>query len=425
MTKKLSFLPKFRELFEPYRYKCMYGGRGGAKTKQIAIALIYIASRAKTKVLCVRQFMNSIAESSKASIEEVIEESGTSAAWEITNTEIYHKLTGSRFIFRSAERNVASIKSIPDIDIMWWEEADTATQDSLNTIIPTIRKPNSQCWFSWNRKNRSQPINQMFLENEPPPNTLIIYSSYLDNPFISDTFIADADAMKRTNEALYSHIYLGQYLDEANLYIVRNIKTGEAEKYPNDIVTFGVDCARSGGDATVICVRIGRNVVKMRELYNVDIDVLTHELQSLIYVYKPDRIAIDSTGHGAWAADALKGQGIDVVSVNFAEKAKQEKKFSNRRSEMYGLAQKYFESGGRIPVRESQLKKELEASRYTLDNKNRIKMVPKDEIKLELGRSPDHSDAFVLSLTGESMFNKLMDNRNDLSRELISAGGWG
>lgn len=425
----ISFLDVYKPLFEKKRYKCFCGGRGSGKSFHICVYLTFVASRTKVKILCVRQFMNSISESSKSQIEEIIELSGTYDHWIITNTEIIHKTTGSRFIFRAAERNVGSIKSINDVDIMFWEEADSATQESLDTILPTIRKEGSQCIFAWNPKSRSQPINQMFLENSHP-DALVVHTTYLDNPYISSTFVDEANHMKATNPMLYKHIYMGDYLDVADLHMVTSIRTGVAQSYPNDGVYFGVDIARSGGDATCICVRKGRNILKMRELHNVDIDKLVPELQGLINQYKPCQINIDSTGHGAWVSDALKSNGIIVKEINFASSAHADTRYANMRTELYGLADKFFADGGVIPANDQHLYNELDASMYTLDNKNRIKLIGKDELKRQLGRSPDRADSFVLSLytyprpmmSAPSATGQI--EMRSFNQSLINLGGW-
>lgn len=427
---KLKFLSHFKPLFGKYRYKVCLSGRGSGKSVHIAIALLWYASRAKVKILCVREYMNSIAESSKAQIEEMIEKSGTRDHWTITNTEIIHKKTQSRFIFKGVAHNVSSIKSIPDIDILWCEEAETMSRESIDILIPTIRKANSQLWFSGNPKDRTQAISQMFIENEPPPNTVLICNDYRDNPFCSEELKSEAEHLKTTSPEMYNHIWLGEYLDTANLILVRNCILGQAPERKTDRVVVGVDIARDGGDRSVICVRKGANIAWMKSYPTMDLDHLVAELQSVIFKYKPERINVDSTGHGAWVPDALKAYDIQVSSINFASNAKNEKKYSKMRSEMYGLAAEYFNKGGRIGTNHTELRKELEASYYTLDSKNRIQVIPKSEIKRMIGVSPDLADAFCLSLIcdGDMLYRNPVTeeiDKHNLNKQFIESGGWG
>jgi Phage terminase large subunit len=61
------------------------------------------------------------------------------------------------------------------------------SQTSLDILLPTMRKPGSQIWFSWNPKNRTDPVDKMFRgDNGPPPNSIVVHVNYYNNPFLSD-----------------------------------------------------------------------------------------------------------------------------------------------------------------------------------------------------------------------------------------------
>ena len=424
----LNFLPQFKPLFDNHRYKVLLSGRCSGKSVAIAIYLIWIASRVKVKVLCLREFMSSISESSMAQLLEVIEKSGTRSHWDVTKTEIVHIKTGSRFIFKGIRANVESIKSIPDVDLCWCEEASTLSQESLNILIPTIRKKNSQIIFSGNPKSRIEPLAQMFVENEPPPSTIIIANDYRDNPYVSNTLLVEAEHMKETNPEMYSHIYLGEYLDAANLIIIKNVVKGTLPVVISDKVIIGVDIARDG-DRTVICARKGKGIAELKSYPSMDLTNLVHELTGFINRHKPEQINVDSTGHGAWVPDALKAFNIYVKPINFAESSRYDTKYANMRTEIYGLASDFFDNGGKLRPNDIELERELEASYYTLDNHNRIKLIPKDEIKKRIGKSPDLADAFCLSLiTSGDMFKstkKLEEiQQQNLGSSLVTAGSW-
>jgi phage terminase large subunit len=426
---KINFLTHFKPLFSDKRYKVLLSGRGSGKSFHAAVALIWYASRVKTKILCLREFMNSIGDSSKEQIEEVIELSGTRDSWYITLKSITHKITGSTFIFKGLRNNYNSLKSIPNIDIAVIEECSGLTTESINALIPTIRKQGSQIWFLGNPKDRNDPVAAMFIEKGDRPDTILIANDYRDNPFISKTILEEAELMRLDNEILYKHIYLGEYLDTANLILVNNIRKATATRLSNAKVVIGVDIARDGGDRTVIYVRTGKCPADVKIYNNMDLPKLTHELQALITKYKPERINIDSTGHGAWCADGLKSYGIDVKTVNFASSSRKPEKYGNMRSELYALAGKYFEGGGVIRPQDNDLDTELSASYYTLDNKNRVCLIPKQEIKKMIGKSPDVADAFCLSLLcdGDMFTSTKVSDAIDEAREakeLTMVSGW-
>lgn len=131
---KLGFL-----LFESARWKIAFGGRGGAKTENGARALVLLSRTKKLRILCGRELQKSIEDSSKFTIEANIEDLGLQDEFEITKTSITHKLTGSKFLFMGLRYNIAKIKSLGRIDIVWIDEGDKLSKTVLDKLSPTIR----------------------------------------------------------------------------------------------------------------------------------------------------------------------------------------------------------------------------------------------------------------------------------------------
>lgn len=131
---KLSFL-----LFESAPYKIAYGGRGSGKTENGARALILLARTKKLRILCGRELQVSITDSSKFTLEANIEDLGFQDEFEITKTEIIHKITGARFFFMGLRYNIGKVKSLGRIDIVWIDEADKLSKTTLDKLLPTIR----------------------------------------------------------------------------------------------------------------------------------------------------------------------------------------------------------------------------------------------------------------------------------------------
>jgi len=428
---KVEVLPHYEPLLDPYDYKIMLSGRGSAKTFHVLFLFIEMARSMFIRILCCREFQNSILDSSHAELVLFIKMLGYDNEFKVTKTRIYHKATGSVFIFRGLSRYTSSLKSIPMIDIAFIEECEDITENSLvNVLMPTIRENGSELWACGNPKIRTSAISDMFVENEPPPNTLLIRNNYMDNKFISEKFIREAEHIKKTKPALYRHIYLGEYLDTMELSMVHhiNIQDGHPTFRDSDIVVIGVDIARSGGDKTTIWVRRGHGILHREHHYEMDIDKLAPILGGMILRYEPDFVNVDSTGHGAWVPDALKGYGVQVHAVNFASKAYDEEKYANKRTELYGLADDYFIAGGTIP-NYAPLIQELEASFYLPDSKNRASLMKKDDIRKIINRSPDDSDGFCLCLEthGKDMFTRENTvqseaKRRKLSQSVINAG---
>ena len=89
----------FKELHRPHRFKAFYGGRGSGKSYNVARALISIASRFRIRVLCCREFQNSIKDSSYLLLKDTAEALGVSQSFRFLESEIRHA-NGSTFILR-------------------------------------------------------------------------------------------------------------------------------------------------------------------------------------------------------------------------------------------------------------------------------------------------------------------------------------
>ena len=126
---KADFPAKLRFLFEPHRYKIIYGGRGGAKSWGIARALLIRMAERQTRVLCAREVQKSIRESVHQLLKDQIEALGLSGFFTVLDNEIRGQ-NGSLAIFAGLKHNVAQIKSKEGIDIVWVEEAQTVSKQS-------------------------------------------------------------------------------------------------------------------------------------------------------------------------------------------------------------------------------------------------------------------------------------------------------
>ena len=157
----------FSELFKPHRYKVFYGGRGSGKSWAVARALLLIADYGCVRILCCREVQNSIRDSSYQILKDMAEKLGVSDHFTFKEAEIVNERTGSKFIFSGLLRNENSIRSKEGIDICWVEEASSVSQKSWDVLIPTIRKPSSELWLTFNPLTVDDPTNK-FLDAPPP-----------------------------------------------------------------------------------------------------------------------------------------------------------------------------------------------------------------------------------------------------------------
>jgi phage terminase large subunit len=198
----------YQPLFEPARYKVCYGGRGSAKSWSIAIALICMSLSKTLRIFCFREIQNSISSSVYAMLYDLIRMFGLSKYFEVKKTYIFCRVTGSYFFFKGVLRNATSIKSAEGIDIAWLEEAERFSQESLDILIPTIRKKGSEIWISFNPDNKDDPI--MAFVNSPRADQITLKTSWRDNPFLSNELLAEKDWMQVNDPDKYQWIWEGE-----------------------------------------------------------------------------------------------------------------------------------------------------------------------------------------------------------------------
>lgn len=223
-------LPKiFYQFLEPAPFKVSWGGRGGGKSYSIAKLLAVIGFQDKKKILCAREFQNTLKESAKALIEEMIIELGLSWFYKITETEI-EGLNGTLFIFKGLRLNVGSLNSMMGIDICWLEEGQFNTKASIDALLPTIRKKGSEIWISMNPRKKTDVLYDMFLTGTPPEGSIIINVNYSDNPWFYETTLpAQMERMRLREPAKFRHVWLGELETRSDALVFSNWRVGELD----------------------------------------------------------------------------------------------------------------------------------------------------------------------------------------------------
>lgn len=190
------------------RYRVAYGGRGGAKSWGFADVLLLRSYQHTTRALCARELQNSIKDSVHKLLSDRIQALGF-PGFEIGAASIKHA-NGSEIIFKGLRSNAQEIKSMEGIDICWVEEAQGVSQESWDFLIPTIRKPGSEIWVTFNPGYKHDPTSQRFIE-KPPENARIVKVNWYDNPWISQELIDEMNYLMATDTAAYRNVWLGEY----------------------------------------------------------------------------------------------------------------------------------------------------------------------------------------------------------------------
>lgn len=203
----VQFPEKMHFLFTPKRYKVLYGGRGGAKSWAIARALLILGMRRSLRVLCARETQKSIEDSVHRLLSDQIEAMGLGGFYTIEKQAIFGP-NGTRFRFEGIRHNVGKIKSFEGIDVCWVEEAEAVSEASWRALTPTIRKPGSEIWVSFNPGLKSDPTYQRFVV-DPPENCISVKVSWRDNPWFPEVLRKEMEEMRAKDFDAYLNIWEG------------------------------------------------------------------------------------------------------------------------------------------------------------------------------------------------------------------------
>jgi hypothetical protein len=162
------------------------------------------------RFVCIREVQRSLKFSAKALVEAKIRELGVRHLFEILSTEIRRRHGAGIMIFQGMQDHTAeSIKSLEGFGRAWVEEAQSISQKSLDLLLPTIRVPGSEIWFSWNPNDPTDPV-ELFFEAKPD-GAIRVHGTYLDNPFCPDVLRIEADRLRRVDPNKYEHVWMGGY----------------------------------------------------------------------------------------------------------------------------------------------------------------------------------------------------------------------
>lgn len=203
------FPEKLDFLFQPARFKVAYGGRGGCKSWGFARALLIRGWQEPLRIVCAREIQNSIQDSVHRLLTDQIGELELDEFYRVQENRILGA-NGSEFIFAGLrQQDVNKIKSLEGCDICWVEEAQVVMKKSWNTLTPTIRKPGSEIWVSFNPELDTDETYQRFVVH-PSDDAVVVNINWSDNPWLPDELRKDmADLRKRDPEEA-EHIWDGK-----------------------------------------------------------------------------------------------------------------------------------------------------------------------------------------------------------------------
>lgn len=205
---RYQFPEKCGFLFHPARFKVLYGGRDGAKSWSIARALLLEGASEPLQIGCFREVQKSIKDSVHQLLSNQIQELGLGKFYDILATEIRGK-NGTTFGFAGLSAQTReSIKSWEGLDRAWVEEAQSVSKRSWDILEPTIRKPHSEIWASFNPEMDTDETYQRFVV-KPSSEVVAVNINWNDNPWRSTVLDKARERMQKESPDDYAHIYGG------------------------------------------------------------------------------------------------------------------------------------------------------------------------------------------------------------------------
>ena len=260
MQLEIEIPKEFKVLFDldkDLRHIVLYGGRASGKSTSVALSLLILGMNKKLRILCTREVQNSIADSVHKLLSDLISKYKLNT-WEVQKDIIKNKQTGSEIFFKGLHNNSQSIKSIEGIDIVWIEEAQSVSADSINTLVPTIRKAGSRLIWTFNRLTENDPVWELIVKKADDRTFVQKINSDAIESLLSKEIIEEREKMRLDSPEMYEHVWLGEPMTSKTgsvfgKQLAQARSDGRITKVPYDASTGVYTAWDLGiGDSTVI-----------------------------------------------------------------------------------------------------------------------------------------------------------------------------
>ena len=216
-TARIELPPKLIPIFEGEAdIRAAFGGRGSGKTRNFAKmtairAYMWAREGREGIILCGRQWMNSLEDSSLEEIKAAIRsEQWLEDFFDIGDKYVRTKDARISYSFAGLERNLNSIKSKSRLLLVWVDEAEPVTEQAWATLIPTLREDGAELWVTWNPQRKKSATNTRFRENTDS-RMKVTEMNWRDNPWFTPLLERTRLKDQRERPDSYGHIWEGEY----------------------------------------------------------------------------------------------------------------------------------------------------------------------------------------------------------------------
>lgn len=195
-----------------------YGGRGSAKTmtfaKMTAVrALMWDQAGREGVIVCGREYLNSIDDSSLAEVKAAIESEPELLAPHFDIGEKYIRTKSKRISYKFSgmdKKTILSLKSKAKILLLWADEAEPITDKAWDIVIPTLRQEDSELWVTWNPARRNSATDRRFRQTKDP-RMKVVEMNWRDNPWWPDILERQRLRWLKSDPDGYDHVWEGGY----------------------------------------------------------------------------------------------------------------------------------------------------------------------------------------------------------------------
>jgi phage terminase large subunit len=336
MKAKLQIPPKLIPAFnaKDVRYRGAYGGRGSAKTRTFALMTAVQGYRIgmsgnSGQILCGREFMNSLDDSSLEEVKSAIR----SVPWLEDYYELGEKYIRSKdgrinYVFAGLRRSLDALKSKAKLVLAWIDEAETVSETAWRKLIPTVREHDSEIWVTWNPESKESATHKRFRQ-DPPSNSAIVEMNWQDNPWFPSVLEQERLEDKAKRPDIYDHVWEGDFLVHAEgaYYNVEMREAKEQERIRIVNYETGIPVVTAWdlgvGDSTAIWFAQFHGpeirIIDYYESSGVGLDHYARVLQDKGYIYGehilPHDVRVKELGTGKSRLETLESLGIRPVTI--------------------------------------------------------------------------------------------------------------
>ena len=403
----LNIPMKLRPLIGPdfnrYRYWMLHGGRGGGKSNACSRFILFLADRYHLRIVVGREIQQNISESLHALFSDLI--LANNLNFEIQATKITHRVTQSTINFRGLrDQGKFGLQGLEGCDIFFCDEAQTLTKETLDILIPTIRKDSARIIFSLNRHVPLDPVYEMFIGRS---DCKTIHINFNENNFCPESLKHEAEQCRKLSEADYRHIWLGEPQNqlEDSVYSVSELSEAKTKDFKLEYGfgerVAGFDIARMGDDKNAVVILEQMGLLRWKMIYSTewgqqDLNWTTGKILEIVNEFGVSRAAVDIDGLGAGPFDTLSHSNRSEIFYGFSNVKIDHREFCNRRT-LYAYKLKDLLRNGHLALTNEKLISELLSIKYGFDNSQRRILISKDQMRKQGVKSPNLADAAIMA----------------------------